>query len=245
MELSKTEFDMSPGMMSYGTKEMSPPSLLQLRPCLQDRGNLLTRMTFRSTVTLRKTLGRVGSRTGGVHTARQDRIRSGNKHLRVRGRSYITRDGTRLLTYEGRGVPAPIIDDAHHSTADMYSQGLSEVMLGNAIKELKLNREDIVILTKARPAHPGLYRRCRVVVPEAYSCQLPQMLTFRYVYALECFVSPTVLPADQGQPGGWTQTSLDGRGARPSRFRQPARAVEEAHLLGCPGFPQASPGRLH
>ena len=30
----------------------------------------------------------------------------------------------------------------------MYSNGLSEVMLGNAIKELQLPREELVILTK-------------------------------------------------------------------------------------------------
>ena len=36
-----------------------------------------------------------------------------------------------------------------------YSNGLSEVMLGKAIKELKLPREELVILTKVRS--PVLY----------------------------------------------------------------------------------------
>ena len=33
-------------------------------------------------------------------------------------------------------------------TANVYSNGLSEVMLGNAIKELKLPRDEIVVLSK-------------------------------------------------------------------------------------------------
>ena len=43
----------------------------------------------------------------------------------------------------------------------VYSNGLSEVMLGKAIKELKLPREELVIMTKAR-----LYSSCRgIVIP--------------------------------------------------------------------------------
>ena len=33
-------------------------------------------------------------------------------------------------------------------TADIYSHGLSEVYLGNAIKVLNLPREEIVVMTK-------------------------------------------------------------------------------------------------
>ncbi len=33
----------------------------------------------------------------------------------------------------------------------VYSNGLSEVILGRAIKQLKLPREELVIMTKARP----------------------------------------------------------------------------------------------
>lgn len=35
-------------------------------------------------------------------------------------------------------------------TANVYSNGVSETMLGNAIKELKLPREELVIMTKVR-----------------------------------------------------------------------------------------------
>ena len=34
-------------------------------------------------------------------------------------------------------------------TANVYSNGVSEVMLGNAIKKLNLPREEIVVMTKA------------------------------------------------------------------------------------------------
>ena len=39
-------------------------------------------------------------------------------------------------------------------TANVYSNGLSEVMLGKAIKELKLPREELVIMTKVRIIRP-------------------------------------------------------------------------------------------
>ena len=35
-------------------------------------------------------------------------------------------------------------------TADVYSNGVSERILGNAIKQLGLRREEIVIMTKVR-----------------------------------------------------------------------------------------------
>ena len=35
-------------------------------------------------------------------------------------------------------------------TADVYSNGVSERILGNAIKKLNLRREEIVVMTKAR-----------------------------------------------------------------------------------------------
>lgn len=41
----------------------------------------------------------------------------------------------------------------------VYSNGLSEVMLGKAIKELKLPREELVIMTKVR-----LYIGCLVIL---------------------------------------------------------------------------------
>lgn len=34
-------------------------------------------------------------------------------------------------------------------TADVYSNGQSEVILGNALKQLNVPREDVVIMTKA------------------------------------------------------------------------------------------------
>ena len=37
----------------------------------------------------------------------------------------------------------------------VYSNGLSEIILGNAIKKLKLPREEIVVMTKVS-AHPFL-----------------------------------------------------------------------------------------
>lgn len=41
-------------------------------------------------------------------------------------------------------------------TADMYSNGLSEIILGNAIKQLNLPREEIVVMTKLyMPITPG------------------------------------------------------------------------------------------
>ena len=35
-------------------------------------------------------------------------------------------------------------------TADVYSEGQSEVMLGQALRDLKVNREDVIVATKVR-----------------------------------------------------------------------------------------------
>lgn len=48
-------------------------------------------------------------------------------------------------------------------TNQVYSNGLSEVILGNAIKKLKLPREEIVVLTKVR-CPPRWLARCRANV---------------------------------------------------------------------------------
>ncbi|KAJ3007690.1 hypothetical protein NUW54_g3449 [Trametes sanguinea] len=40
-------------------------------------------------------------------------------------------------------------------TADLYSYGLSETILGKAIKQLNLPREELVIMTKARRPTPA------------------------------------------------------------------------------------------
>ena len=38
-------------------------------------------------------------------------------------------------------------------TANVYSNGLSETILGNAIRKFNLPREELVIMTKARLTH--------------------------------------------------------------------------------------------
>jgi aryl-alcohol dehydrogenase-like predicted oxidoreductase len=43
-------------------------------------------------------------------------------------------------------------------TANIYSNGLSEVCLGKAIKELNLPREEIVVMTKVCGGRVCLYR---------------------------------------------------------------------------------------
>lgn len=40
----------------------------------------------------------------------------------------------------------------------MYSNGMGEVVLGNAIKKLGLPREEIVVLTKVRPHVSEMHR---------------------------------------------------------------------------------------
>ena len=37
-----------------------------------------------------------------------------------------------------------------HIAFQVYSNGLSEIILGNALKKLNLRREEVVIMTKAR-----------------------------------------------------------------------------------------------
>ena len=45
---------------------------------------------------------------------------------------------------------------ATHSCSQVYSNGLSEIMLGNAIKKMNLPREEIVVMTKANGCQIGV-----------------------------------------------------------------------------------------
>jgi aryl-alcohol dehydrogenase-like predicted oxidoreductase len=45
-------------------------------------------------------------------------------------------------------------------TANVYSNGTSEVILGKAIKELQLPRDEIVVMTKVRHSWPVQFSRC-------------------------------------------------------------------------------------
>ena len=45
-------------------------------------------------------------------------------------------------------------------TADVYSNGLSEEILGRAIKQLNLPREEIVVMTKVRGAFLVIFPSC-------------------------------------------------------------------------------------
>ena len=60
------------------------------------------------------------------------------------------------MTLASRPLILPMSEFAHISSetrlqcVQVYSNGLSEVMLGKAIRELKLPREELVIMTKVR-----------------------------------------------------------------------------------------------
>ncbi|KAG2037777.1 NADP-dependent oxidoreductase domain-containing protein, partial [Suillus americanus] len=72
-------------------------------------------------------------------------------------------------------------------TADTYSNGLSEVVLGNAIKRLRLPRDEIVVMTKARPlivvgrtlserlSKPGVH-------PDQLGCVNPRCLSRKHIF---------------------------------------------------------------
>ena len=55
----------------------------------------------------------------------------------------------------------------------MYSNGLSEVCLGKAIKELDLPREEIVVMTKVceRSASTTRYRHANIVLEGIRRCR--------------------------------------------------------------------------
>ena len=56
-------------------------------------------------------------------------------------------------------------------TANLYSNGLSEVYLGRAIKALNLPREEIVVMTKVCSFWPGIDTRVEILgLMPAYRC---------------------------------------------------------------------------
>jgi hypothetical protein len=99
----------------------------------------------------------------------------------------------------------------------MYSNGMSEVVLGNAIKKLQLPREEIVVMTKV-----------------GRSLRLHTIPLFR-----------SVGPPCGWQEGPCQTVGFIPCGARQSRLRQPARPIAQAHPGLCPGQPEAPPARLY
>ena len=79
-------------------------------------------------------MARLVHRTGGSHCSYQSRVHVPSVRFARFAISY------HLRSYEA-GIQT-------FDTADVYSSGESEVILGNAIKKLKLPREEIVVMTK-------------------------------------------------------------------------------------------------
>lgn len=94
----------------------------------------------------------MGSRRGGSHQAYQIRVSSYPVFARLGAHVVLRRYDHGITTFDSANVSAPIrlyqsqVPNISHT--QVYSNGLSEKILGNAIKKLELPREELVIMTK-------------------------------------------------------------------------------------------------